>query len=297
MDRLIRLIMVLLIAASAAGFVYAAEPLAEVTSLEGSVMILPSGEALEVKCEKGMLLKSGDRITTGEKSYLEIAFDSEKGNVVKVKENTQVVVRLKGDEKIELIDGELVTSLKNLKKGTEFRIVTPSAVCGARGTGWVTKAGKDLTVISVFDGTVFTLGLEKDGSLMEKEYLTKYGYRREIKRFETPGGLEKISEIDLKDMRKEIKVPPQFKRRKISKYMLERKFAAISDKVDRIALAEAKIDMMDKINITTDARLFVQDVQPIKMDRVNMDMKPMMNKMNTNPASTTSDRERRISTQ
>ena len=47
-----------------------------VISYAGDVRIIPTGTIVEVECEPGMFLGTGDRVKTGPESYLEIAFNS-----------------------------------------------------------------------------------------------------------------------------------------------------------------------------------------------------------------------------
>ncbi len=148
---------------------YASSDTIVILSFAGDVKIIPSGGTDPVFCNPGMILKEGTRIITGEESYLEMAFDRSSRNIVIVKENSEVVIRLDGIDKISLIDGKMYTLLRELKKGATFRVRTPSAICGARGTGWSVSADENVTEIISFDGRVFVRGINSDGSGAEEE--------------------------------------------------------------------------------------------------------------------------------
>jgi len=181
----------------------AAEPVV-VVSYAGSVEVLFPTAAGPVACKPGMVLQEGSRITTGDESYIEIAFNRLKSNVVRVMENSNVIVKLDGADKIVLVDGEVFTMIRDFKKGEVFQVRTPCAVCGARGTGWSTRTDKDIvTDVAVFDDKVFVRGIKKDGSVMEKEFWIEEGFLRKIKKIELPGKLEKMSEARMSGMRKE----------------------------------------------------------------------------------------------
>jgi hypothetical protein len=154
-------------------------------------------------CKPDMPLSEGTRIVTGDESYVEIAFDKLRGNIVKVKENSEVVIKLEGDDRIELIDGKMFTLLRNLKRGQAFQVRTPCAVCGARGTGWGVITDSKITDVAVFQGKVFVKGLKRDGSAMDKEYWVERGFERKVKRFKDPGEMLKISDERLAEMEAE----------------------------------------------------------------------------------------------
>jgi len=163
-----------------------------VTAYTGEVKIFPAGESKAVACKPGMLLKEGARIVTGDESSCELALDRARKNTIKVKANTEVVVKFSGDDRLELIDGKMFIMLRDLKKGKAFRVRTPDAVCGARGTGWFVDVVAGTTTVSVVDSTVFVRGIKKDGTVMEQEFLIEEGFVRVIKRGQNPEKAERI---------------------------------------------------------------------------------------------------------
>jgi hypothetical protein len=205
-----------------------------VVSYAGDVRVVPAGEEKSVECKPGLSLGAGDKITTGKKSYLEIAFDRKEKNTVKIKEKSEVIIRLGEDERIELLDGELVTRLKNLRKGEEFKVRTPGAVCGARGTGWVTKIAGKVTKITVFDGKVFMRGIKKDGTLMREEVWTEKGFKRKVRRHRQPGKKVKVPRSEILKIEKEAKLPQEVK--KVLGLKPEKTDRSLRDK--RLALGE-----------------------------------------------------------
>ncbi len=174
---------------------------------EGNVKVVSGEGDAEVSASSGAVITSGQKILTGETGYAEISFDPENNNTVKIKKNTEVVITGDQEERLELLDGELLSVLKNLKKGKEFRIRTPAAVCGARGTAWRTFSDGSMTDISVVEGKVFARGINPDGSLMKKTYWIKKGYERKIKKFDKPGKELRVKENRLSRIEKEIAVP------------------------------------------------------------------------------------------
>jgi hypothetical protein len=163
-----------------------------VTAYVGEVKVFPAGESVPSACKPGMLLKEGTRIITGNESSCELALDRARKNTVNVKANTEVVVKFSGDDRLELIDGKMFIMLRDLEKGKAFRVRTPDAVCGARGTGWLMDVVAGTTTISVVDSTVFVRGIKKDGTVMEQEFRIEEGFVRVIRRGENPEKAEKI---------------------------------------------------------------------------------------------------------
>jgi hypothetical protein len=118
-----------------------------------------------------------------------------------------VAIKLEGPDKIELVDGEIFALLQNLEPGEVFRVRTPCATCGARGTGWRTATTGKATEVSVFEDQVFVRGIKKDGTAMEDQYTVKEGYETKIKKFDKPQKMRKISARRLAKMKNEIKRP------------------------------------------------------------------------------------------
>ncbi|GEM_PF-3389109 len=151
-----------------------AEPSSFVTvhSASGDVNVLTAGEQAWQKAEKGMALGSGSSIKTGDDSHVNLAFDTEKTNIVSVRPNSHVVVQLKEDDKLTLIDGAVFSSLRNLPEGSTFRVRTPLAVCGARGTKFTVSydSEKALTALAVLESSVVLQSLrEPDKFVSVKE--------------------------------------------------------------------------------------------------------------------------------
>ncbi|MGB2599056.1 MAG: FecR domain-containing protein [Candidatus Omnitrophota bacterium] len=185
----------------AASFASASDGTVMVVSYAGDVKITPAGSARAVACKPEMILGAGDHIKTGAESYLEVAFERAKDNVVRIEEKSDVIMKLTDEERIELINGEVFAVLSKLERGEEFKIKTPTAVCGARGTGWNTKTDGKVTDVSVFDKRVFVRGIKPDGSVMEKKFWVRKGFERRIKKFEKPERMQKISKRRIEKMK------------------------------------------------------------------------------------------------
>jgi len=176
-----------------------------VVSFAGDIKILSGAESKDVVCKPEMYLSEGDRIISGEEAYIEIAYDRSRNNVVKIKEDSEAVIKLEGADKVDLIKGEAFVVLRDLEKGETFRVSTPDAVCRARGTGWVIKVADNITKISVFDGLVSVRGINKDGSVMEEELRIEKGYSVETEKFNRPGKISMITKNKLIKLSREVR--------------------------------------------------------------------------------------------
>jgi hypothetical protein len=175
----------------------------KVASFEGDVKVTAQGSDVPVACEAGMDLASGATIDAGEGAYATIAFDASGANVVRITDGSMVVLRLGGPDKIELKSGEAFISLEGLKEDETFRIRTPYAICGARGTAWNVKVSDNMVHISVLKGRVFVRGIGRNGAPMEGELLLEKGYETVVRKFERPRKYEKISQESMGHFEKE----------------------------------------------------------------------------------------------
>jgi hypothetical protein len=172
-----------------------------VVSFSGGILITQSDTGKTVKPKMNMPLMTGDKVTTEGSAFLDMAFGEGMLNIARVDENSTVIVKLQDTDKIELIGGELWTVLKNLKKGETFRVKTPCAVAGARGTIWATKiVGKGVDV-SVLDGKVSVQGAS-GGKASGKGILLGEGFKVYVDVSGRINDREKISPDDLARMRK-----------------------------------------------------------------------------------------------
>ena len=158
-----------------------------VVSYSGDVKIMLPGSEVPAEKVPGMILGEGARVVTGEESSIEISFGRTKNSLVKIKEKSNVLMYPFDGSKVYLENGEVTVLLKDMRKDDTFSVSTPSAVCGARGTGWDVKSDADATEVSVFEGKVFVRGVNEDGTVKEAEYWVDEGYRRKIVKLEHPG--------------------------------------------------------------------------------------------------------------
>ena len=129
-----------------------------VDSMEGAVEL--KREDKPVKIYKGIHLKSGDGVATGEASHTLLLADGDKH--ILAEENTGISISATGNEKkggiiIHLEYGSALITIDNkLNKDSSFELETPNANLGVRGTIFRATYDRDLlcTTVEIIEGTV-----------------------------------------------------------------------------------------------------------------------------------------------
>lgn len=158
----------------------------ELTHFSGTVDVLLEGAAGYVSAQEGMMLEAGDKIKTASGASAEVSFNEDNTNLVRISENSAVKVSLSGDEKLEMDEGEVFTSISNLPSGSAFEIRTPTAVSGARGTDWVTKVTEEGTDVEAMDNTPYVRHFQTDGTLSKEQTFIIPGQMTRVQKFQRP---------------------------------------------------------------------------------------------------------------
>ncbi|MFH1406560.1 MAG: FecR domain-containing protein [Candidatus Omnitrophota bacterium] len=122
-----------------------------IITFSGDVKILKSGSRQMLPVKKNMVIQFGDLIKTGAASYAEVAFDEKAQTILGIQENTEVSFDelsrnpMTGSEvtNLTLSMGSILTKVEPLKTSeSEFKIKTPTAAVGVRGTGFEVRVSK-----------------------------------------------------------------------------------------------------------------------------------------------------------
>ncbi|KJJ84232.1 FecR domain-containing protein [Candidatus Omnitrophus magneticus] len=113
---------------------------AKITYLSGQVTIIKNSSSIAQRVSLGDFLTEGDLIQTGKNSRVEITLEN--GNVLTLKENSEITIKKMEmeiktgnyDNTFESNKGEIKALVEKLGKKSTFKIKTPTAVCGVRGT-------------------------------------------------------------------------------------------------------------------------------------------------------------------
>jgi len=136
-----------------------AEPVGKATMVIGSPSVMVDEK--QTALTKGTVLQSGSRVITGDGSHAHLRFND--GTLVSVRPNSELAIiafEQDGSEvvsfRLELKSGSSRTvSGDGLKQSREnFRLNTPIAAIGIRGTDFTTRALDDETQVEVHSGEV-----------------------------------------------------------------------------------------------------------------------------------------------
>ncbi len=161
---------------------------AKVISIKGDVQVDPQGKGGWKAAETGMELKQGAILKTGAASSANLVFDKEMLNVVNVGENTTLVVDLlsKSLTRVGLPDGKVLAKLKGLRNGAIFQVKTPTAICGARGTGLGVEVFQGITNVQAFEDVIYVQGIGPDGEPLSVTVEVPAGWQSSITAGQNP---------------------------------------------------------------------------------------------------------------
>jgi len=117
----------------------------------------------EIFLEIGDFVESSDILHTGKDAYCEIQF----GNMAVARIESETIVDMQiiniapgqGNVALKVKVGGVISKVKKLTGTSDYRIKTPTAICGVRGTEFIVRVGseKNETFLAVKSGTVGVL--------------------------------------------------------------------------------------------------------------------------------------------
>lgn len=174
---------------------------AKIIFMQGDVQVQRGGSGAWTDAEKGLVLSAGDKIKTGKGSWVEVGMGKGYENVIKLDEETLTEISNLGPVQISLLSGELRTLLENLDPEETFEVMTPTAVCGARGTGWDTMTDGVESIVDVYEDSIFFGKRAADGSIMADPVI-KAGKRGVMKDLARPINIRNVPMNRVRDYKK-----------------------------------------------------------------------------------------------
>ncbi|KPK38727.1 MAG: hypothetical protein AMJ78_09590 [Omnitrophica WOR_2 bacterium SM23_29] len=171
---------------------------AEVILVKGEVKVQKACKAEWLDSKAGMRLSEGDTVKTGKASMLEIAFDLERKNVVRLYENTTAILRGRWLREIGLPQGRVRFLIRRLRSDSSFEVRTPTAVAGVRGSGGEVESEEKRDEIKAFEDEIFVQSFDEQGNLIQEITITE-GWETVIERFQAPGELMELTDADRSD--------------------------------------------------------------------------------------------------
>jgi hypothetical protein len=138
---------------------------AKVVDLKGKVQIKAGDAASWEKARLNMLLGKQAEVKTDKDSSCTLAFDEEMKNILTVNENSYIKIENLKPGKIFLPEGRVFSLIKNMAKVDQFQIRTPTAIAGARGTGWESRNHEGRSSFLCFEDTIHVEGVDNEGNV------------------------------------------------------------------------------------------------------------------------------------
>ncbi len=175
---------------------------ARVLRFSGVVAIHRAGEAL--KPDIGMMLNDQDQIVTGEGAFAEVAYDDRLKNVIRINANARVVFessRIERMTRLFMDRGSVMVKLDGLEKGSTFKVRTPAAIAGVRGTAFgMAFDGREVTITD-FESRIFVRGIASNYLEMSDELLLGSSWKVRVAPFEKPSRVMRMTPDELQAWR------------------------------------------------------------------------------------------------
>jgi hypothetical protein len=146
---------------------------AKVIDLKGEVLVKQDVMTAWQRAKVNMLLGREAEVETKKNALCTLAFDEEQKNILTIKENSRIKIENVSPGNVFLPEGRVFSLIKNLSKGQTFQIRTPTAIAGARGTGWITGFTAGSASALCFEDTVFMQGLDNSGNPIGEQDLNR----------------------------------------------------------------------------------------------------------------------------
>src|SRR5574339_242219 len=122
---------------------------AVIIELDGDVQVQFNESSEWEKAAEGQALKRQSRVKTGDDGRAIIAFGEGRSNIINIDKNTNIVIEEVKPGAVFLPSGRVFSIIRELSQIENFEVKTPTAVAGARGTGWITEFSEGQTRIAV----------------------------------------------------------------------------------------------------------------------------------------------------
>lgn len=176
----------------------------EIISIEGNVYTRDHENAEWQTPGVGQILNKDTEIMTGDDGKCVIAFDAARKNTVTIEKGSSIKIENIVPGSVFLPKGRVFTLIRNIGQVGRFEVKTPTAVSGARGTGWVTEFENGATSVSVFEDNVFVAGLAADGHVVS-ELNIQEEYQVHIPTGGVANEPEQVSETDKREWDSNVK--------------------------------------------------------------------------------------------
>jgi hypothetical protein len=148
-------------------FVFNAEA-AKIVAVEGDVLVKAEGSDLWRVAAVDMVVSPQTEIQTKAAGQCTIAFDDGASRLATIKENSLVKVDSLSPDELYLSGGRVFSLIRSDATGRDFRVKTPTAISGARGTAWTAAFDEGKTSILCVENVVFVAGVDAAGQMTQE---------------------------------------------------------------------------------------------------------------------------------
>jgi hypothetical protein len=138
--------------------------IAKIIEIRNEVMVKEHASSRWRKAQVDMYLEREAEIKTGAASACMLAFDEQLKNILTIDENSQIRLENLQPSVLFLPRGRVFSLIEDVAKIQEFRVRTPVAIAGVRGTGDSVASTKNGTTIKCFEGKVYAQLFDYQGN-------------------------------------------------------------------------------------------------------------------------------------
>ncbi len=124
------------------------------------------------KAQKGDTLFDDYELQTKRKSECTFGVGKNIEQALTLKANSYFKITNLTFHRLELVQGRVFSLIKQFDDSASFEIRTPTAITGARGTGWSVESG-DTTSVRCYEGEVYVQGLDESGQVTSDQSLAE----------------------------------------------------------------------------------------------------------------------------
>lgn len=161
-----RIILLLLILASAlfsSSNIYSDSTFAVVIGSTSTAIRTGRDMSIKSTVKAGDVITQGDRIDVPAGGMVQVAFDRDAQNVLRIEPGTSVTFEKLGPVSIDISKGKIYAFLDNKARVGEFKVLTSSSIARAYGTHFQVQSNDAVSQVLTYEGRVHVAGRDEHG--------------------------------------------------------------------------------------------------------------------------------------
>lgn len=148
-----------------------ADVLCEVISVQSNAWRTQPGSSVRSSLRVGDTLRKGDYIEVMRGNTLDLAFDKERLNVLRIDGGTSIEISDLFPTSLEMTKGKVYAQLDNKGSDRRFKVLTPTAIAAVRGTRFQVAISDLGSQITTFQGLVQVSGRNPSTHYETKDFI------------------------------------------------------------------------------------------------------------------------------